>query len=69
MCTIIARHRSMCVNLMDVEGPCQGPPGGHTELLPRGRRSETDNAPAPPLDEEEIARTVEAGSRYGLELV
>jgi quercetin dioxygenase-like cupin family protein len=28
-----------------------------------------DDGPAPPLDEEEIARTIAAGERYGVELV
>jgi quercetin dioxygenase-like cupin family protein len=44
-------------------------PSGMDGFFRESGRPATDDGPAPPLDDDEIARTIAAGSRYGLELV
>ena len=41
----------------------------HGGLLPRVGRPATDDGPAPPLDDDEIARTMAAAQKHGLEAV
>jgi mannose-6-phosphate isomerase-like protein (cupin superfamily) len=43
-------------------------PGGMDGFFREAGRPATDDGPAPPLDEDEIARTMAAGMRYGVEL-
>ena len=44
-------------------------PGGMEGFFRESGRSATDDGPAPPVDEEEIARTMAAAPRYGVEAV
>jgi mannose-6-phosphate isomerase-like protein (cupin superfamily) len=44
-------------------------PGGMEGFFRESGRSATDDGPAPPVDEEEIARTLAAAPRYGVEAV
>jgi quercetin dioxygenase-like cupin family protein len=44
-------------------------PGGIEDFFREAGRPATDDGPAPPLDEDEIARTAVAAPRYGLEAV
>ncbi len=44
-------------------------PSGMEGFFRESGRPATDDGPAPPLDEDEIARTMAAGPRYGVELV
>ncbi len=44
-------------------------PGGIDGFFRESGRPATDDGPAPPLNDDEIARTIAAGPRYGLELV
>jgi quercetin dioxygenase-like cupin family protein len=44
-------------------------PGGMDGFFRESGRPATDDGPAPPVDEDEIARTLEAAPRYGVEAV
>jgi hypothetical protein len=44
-------------------------PGGIEGFFRESGRPATDDGPAPPLDEDEIARTNAAAPKYGLEAV
>ena len=44
-------------------------PAGMDGFFRESGRPATDNGPAPPLDDDEIARTMAAGPKYGVELV
>ena len=44
-------------------------PGGIEDFFREAGRPATDDGPAPPLDEDEIARTTVAAPKYGLEAV
>lgn len=44
-------------------------PGGIEGFFRESGRPATDDGPAPPFDEDELARTMEAAPRYGLELL
>ena len=44
-------------------------PGGMEGFFRDSGRPATDDGPAPPVDEDEIARTMEAAPRYGVEAV
>ena len=44
-------------------------PSGMDGFFRESGRPASDDGPAPPLDEDEIARTMAAGPKYGLELV
>jgi hypothetical protein len=45
------------------------PPGGIEGFFRESGRPATDDRPAPPVDGDEIARTIAAAPRYGLESV
>ena len=44
-------------------------PSGIEDFFREAGRPATDDGPAPPLDEDEIARTAVAAPKYGLEAV
>jgi hypothetical protein len=44
-------------------------PSGMEGFFRESGRPASDDGPAPPLDEDEIARTVQAGPKYGVEAV